>query len=66
MERSPDTQERNRRNPQDEPPQDVGAEESKIDEILADSFPASDSPPWTLGVTSACPKSVRTRARHRI
>jgi hypothetical protein len=35
------------------------AEEGEIDQILADSFPASDAPPWTLGVTS--PRSgVRT------
>ena len=27
-------------------------QEREIDEILADSFPASDAPPWTLGVRS--------------
>jgi hypothetical protein len=27
-------------------------EESEIDQVLADSFPASDVPPWTLGVAS--------------
>jgi hypothetical protein len=26
------------------------AEEQLIDHVLADSFPASDAPPWTLGV----------------
>jgi len=26
------------------------AEEAELDAILADSFPASDPPPWTLGV----------------
>jgi pyruvate/2-oxoglutarate dehydrogenase complex dihydrolipoamide dehydrogenase (E3) component len=31
---------------------DTGTEESQIDQALADSFPASDSPPWTLGVTT--------------
>ena len=25
-------------------------DDREIDEILADSFPASDAPPWTLGV----------------
>ena len=27
-----------------------GRRENDIDRILADSFPASDAPPWTLGV----------------
>lgn len=27
-------------------------QEREIDQILADSFPASDAPPWTLGVVS--------------
>jgi hypothetical protein len=34
------------------PPQHIGTEESEIDQILADSFPASDAPPWTLGVNA--------------
>jgi hypothetical protein len=29
---------------------EITAEEREIDRVLADSFPASDSPPWTLGV----------------
>jgi len=28
----------------------IGAEEEAIDEVLAESFPASDAPPWTLGL----------------
>ena len=33
----------------------VAIQEREIDEILADSFPASDAPPWTLGVQSQAP-----------
>jgi hypothetical protein len=29
---------------------EITVEEREIDSVLADSFPASDSPPWTLGV----------------
>ena len=42
----------------------VAAEESEIDQILADSFPASDAPPWTLGVTRRHPRTARRRRRH--
>jgi hypothetical protein len=31
-------------------PIEITAQERDIDRVLADSFPASDSPPWTLGV----------------
>ena len=53
MKRSHDTYERDVPNPPDEQLTDAGAEEQEIDRILADSFPASDAPPWTLGVTQA-------------
>lgn len=29
------------------------ATEREIDQILADSFPASDAPPWTPGIAKA-------------
>jgi hypothetical protein len=32
-------------------PSEITAQEREIDRVLADSFPASDSPPWTLGVS---------------
>jgi hypothetical protein len=39
-------------------------DERALDEVLADSFPASDPPPWTLGVATpasslALPHEVR-------
>jgi hypothetical protein len=63
--RPADIQEANRPDPQDSQPQDVGKDEGEIDRILADSFPASDAPPWTLGVTSSGPGNVRTRKKPR-
>jgi len=43
-----------------EQPNEADKEEREIDQILADSFPASDSPPWTLGVAETLPKTIRT------
>jgi len=62
---SADIQERHRPNSRDDQPPDVGKDESEIDRILEDSFPASDAPPWTLGVTSTGPEGIRTSKRHR-
>ena len=43
--------------------QDVTPEERTLDDVLADSFPASDPPPWTLGVTSHASVTSRLRAQ---
>lgn len=53
MKRSPDTHERDMPNRPDEEPTTASPEEHDIDQILAASFPASDAPPWTLGVAQA-------------
>ena len=50
---------------QDEHAKNAGTEESDIDQALADSFPASDAPPWTLGVTSAPSRGIRKPQRQR-
>jgi hypothetical protein len=52
----------------DETSRNAGAEEGEIDQILADSFPASDAPPWTLGVAPAPSADSRPKSgdqRHR-
>jgi hypothetical protein len=52
-------------NKADEQPRNATAEEMDVDQILADSFPASDAPPWTLGVTQARPNNRHARGRSR-
>ena len=51
MKRPPERREQDVPSPAGEDPSNA-AEEQDIDRILADSFPASDAPPWTLGVTT--------------
>jgi hypothetical protein len=48
----------------DEQPTKVGVEEADIDQILADSFPASDAPPWTLGVSGGATYERPHRKKH--
>lgn len=66
MKRSPDRHERDMPNPLDEYPNDAAADESDIDQILADSFPASDAPPWTLGVAQSSPHISRGSVFERV
>lgn len=63
MKRTTDAHERDTENRDNEHPSRVGIDESEIDQVLADSFPASDAPPWTLGVTPALPEKLRQRNR---
>jgi hypothetical protein len=65
VKRPADIQEANRPTPDDRQPQEVGTDEGEIDRILADSFPASDAPPWTLGVTSSAAGTAPTRNKPR-
>jgi hypothetical protein len=51
--------------PQDEHAKDARAQEDEIDQALADSFPASDAPPWTLGVKSPPSKGIGKEKRQR-
>ena len=68
MKRTIDTHKRDKENQENEHPRNAGIAESEIDEneidrVLADSFPASDAPPWTFGVTSALSTRIRTRKK---
>jgi hypothetical protein len=65
VKRSLDAHEPDVRSRPDDPPVNAGAEEHEIDRILADSFPASDSPPWTLGVTQTPVKNSPTNPSQR-
>jgi hypothetical protein len=53
-----DIHDRHGPNPQDDRQHDVGKDESEIDRILADSFPASDAPPWTVARGARSNRSI--------
>lgn len=63
MKRSGDAHERDSEGRESEYPRNLEIDEKKIDQVLADSFPASDAPPWTLGVKSAPLGKPRKRQR---
>ena len=65
MKRPADAHERDSENRINERPRNVRIADSEIDQILADSFPASDAPPWTLGVTSARSTTIRKQKKQR-
>ena len=60
-----DAHDRAAKNQDDNDPRNARIDQREIDEVLADSFPASDAPPWTLGVERGTPKKLRQRKRHR-
>jgi hypothetical protein len=62
---APEPHERDMPNAPGEQPTNAGADAREIDQILADSFPASDAPPWTLGVTQVPPKNSGTKTKNR-
>ena len=64
VKRSSDRHQRNT-DKQDERAKNAGTGEDEIDQALADSFPASDAPPWTLGVISALQR-VSERERESV
>ena len=65
MKRKADAQERDTENRANEHPGNVAMDEGDVDQVLADSFPASDPPPWTFGVKPAVSKTLRHRKRER-
>lgn len=65
VKRFPNTRQRDLANQPDRQATKAGTEESDIDQILADSFPASDAPPWTLGVAHAPTKKRDTTRKNR-
>ena len=61
VKRPPYIYERQAPNRHHEQPNEADKEEREIDQILADSFPASDSPPWTFGVAETLPRTPNTK-----
>lgn len=66
MNRSPEPHQPDGPESPDEPLADAGLEESEIDQVLADSFPASDAPSWTLSIARPpARKSQRKNAKRK-
>jgi len=62
---APEPHERDMPNLPGKQPTNAGADDREIDQILADSFPASDAPPWTLGVAQVPPENSGTKKKNR-
>lgn len=64
MKHPPDSLEPDERVAEDERLRSAQKTEGKIDQALSDSFPASDAPPWTLGLGTP-PGAIPKRKQRR-
>ena len=65
MKHPPDPPEPDEPTAEDERLRGAERKEGRIDQALADSFPASDAPPWTLGIGSPPGATPKRKQRRR-
>jgi hypothetical protein len=65
VKRKADPDARDTENGTSERSRNVGIDESDIDQVLPDSFPDSNAPPWTLGVMAPRTEKFRQGTRRR-